>query len=102
MSEQTPAATRGRGASPTGCHLQGLLATAAFEGSGRERRERNGGSHLRGSLSLLRKPGHSICEAFQRTLSSRVSPCFPQALLPTVSVYFFFRKAAAISKQSTV
>ena len=68
------------GAGPTGCHLQGLLATAAFEGSGRERRERNGGSHLRGSLSLLRKPGHSICEAFQRTLSSRVSPCFPQAL----------------------
>src|SRR6266852_6013733 len=44
MSEQTPAATRGRGASPTGCHLQGLLAPAAFEGSGRERRERNGGA----------------------------------------------------------
>ena len=24
-------------------------------------------SHLRGSLSLLRKPGYSICEVFQRT-----------------------------------
>jgi hypothetical protein len=28
-------------------------------------------SNLRGSLSLLRNPGHFICEAFQRMLSSR-------------------------------